>query len=76
MQKKIKLFLILLVSIAFCIGAEESFDRRGVICLEMGSEVAFFFINGKVIRYSAFHMFDPPVELQKKLYLLSKKLMV
>ncbi len=68
MQKKIKLFLILLVSIAFCIGAEESFDRRGVICFEMGSEVAFFFINGKVIRYSAFHMFDPPVELQKKLY--------
>ena len=50
------------------ISAEENFDRRGVICFEMGSEVAFFFINGKVIRYSAFHMFNPPVELQKKLY--------
>ena len=66
--KKTILFLILLACTPLYIGANENFDRRGVICFEMGSEVAFFFINGKVIRYSAFHMFDPPVELQKKLY--------
>ena len=59
------LFFLMVFSLA---SHTESFDRRGVLCFEMGSEVAFFFINGKVIRYSAFHMFDPPVELQKKLY--------
>ena len=68
MRKKVTLFLILLACTFLYIGATENFNRRGVICFEMGSEVAFFFINGKVIRYSAFHMFDPPVELQKKLY--------
>lgn len=68
MHKKIVIFLIFLAYFSLDISAEENFDRRGVICFEMGSEVAFFFINGKVIRYSAFHMFNPPVELQKKLY--------
>ena len=68
MHKKIVTFLIFAAYFLLDISAKENFDRRGVICFEMGSEVAFFFINGKAIRYSAFHMFNPPVELQKKLY--------
>ena len=67
MRKKIH-FLIFSLAFGCQVVGAETFDRKGVICFEMGSEVAFFFINGKVIRYSAFHMFEPPVELQKKLY--------
>ena len=66
---RIKLLFFLFFFTLSCVNSHsESFDRRGVLCFEMGSEVAFFFINGKVIRYSAFHMFNPPVTLQKKLY--------
>ena len=44
------------------------FERVGVLCFEMGAEVAYYFIKGKVIRYSAFHAFSPPTKLQKQLY--------
>ena len=43
-------------------------DKSGILCSEMGAEVAYYFIRGKVIRYSAFHAFIPPTELQKQLY--------
>ena len=43
-------------------------EKTGILCFEMGAEVAYYFIKGKVIRYSAFHAFNPPTELQKTLY--------
>ena len=43
-------------------------ERTGILCFEMGAQVAYYFIKGKVIRYSAFHAFNPPTELQKTLY--------
>ena len=43
-------------------------EKTGILCFEMGAQVAYYFIQGKVIRYSAFHAFNPPIELQKKLY--------
>ena len=43
-------------------------EKTGILCFEMGAQVAYYFIQGKVIRYSAFHAFNPPTELQKKLY--------
>ena len=43
-------------------------EKTGILCFEMGAEVAYYFIKGKVIRYSAFHAFNPPTELQKQLY--------
>ena len=43
-------------------------EKTGILCFEMGAEVAYYFIKGNVIRYSAFHAFNPPIELQKKLY--------
>ena len=45
-----------------------SMDKTGILCFEMGAEVAYYFIKGKVLRYSAFHAFNPPIELQKQLY--------
>ena len=42
-------------------------EKTGILCFEMGAEVAYYFIKGNVIRYSAFHAFNPPIELQKKL---------
>ena len=29
-------------------------EKTGILCFEMGAEVAYYFIKGKVIRYSAF----------------------
>ena len=43
-------------------------EKTGILCFEMGAEVAYYFIKGKVIRYSAFNVFSPPTELQKELY--------
>ena len=43
-------------------------EQTGILCFEMGAQVAYYFINGKVIRYSAFHAFSPPTELQKSEY--------
>ena len=43
-------------------------EKTGILCFEMGAQVAYYFIKGKVIRYSAFHAFNPPTELQKTLY--------
>lgn len=43
-------------------------EQTGILCFEMGAQVAYYFINGKVERYSAFHAFSPPTELQKSEY--------
>ena len=65
-KTQIVLFLIGLSISSLSNGS--GFDRKGILCFEMGAEVAYYFIKGKVIRYSAFHAFVPPTELQKQLY--------
>ena len=41
--------------------------HNGAVCFEMGASVGYYFFKKKVIRYSAFHPFNPPTKLVKTL---------
>jgi len=68
MDNKIGIPLFLMMWFLSVPNVAAGFERVGVLCFEMGAEVAYYFIKGKVIRYSAFHAFNPPTKLQKQLY--------
>jgi len=68
MENKIGAPLFLMIWFLSVSNGAAGFERVGVLCFEMGAEVAYYFIKGKVIRYSAFHAFSPPTKLQKQLY--------
>ena len=68
LRKKIKFSLVCVFLGLFNATQVAGIERTGILCFDMGTEVAYYFIKGKVIRYSAFHAFNPPTELQKTLY--------